>query len=201
MGKPPEEWRNHSTKHPLGATRLQPGDLKRLYRIINTKQFDYRDRFMPILAQQANETESQFEERKGRVHNAFVTSVTVNTTNGVMLTGNEEAFLDSENLPENICSILFSTRSTILPLGFTPTCSIVVFLDFTLPPPFDFNRLPTLATQNESNFEIFSDNEGWFTSSNASLNDFFNTRAKHANWLHRGGTYDALLFCISGNLI
>lgn len=151
---------------------------------------------MPVLAQQANETKEQFEERRTRVHNSFVTSVTVHTTNGVMLTGNEESFLEPDNLPDNIRSVFFSTSSPLVPLGFKPTCSIVVFLDFTLPPPFNFAQLPTLATQNESNFEISADNEGWFASTNASLTEFFGTRTRHTNWLHGGGAYDALLFLL-----
>jgi len=196
LGKPPDEWRNHSTKHPLAAARLKQGDLKRLYRLINDKQFEYRDRFMPVLVQQSNETSQQFQDRQTRVYKSFVTSATIATSSGVMLTGNEEAFLDPVSLPENIRSVLFSTRSPLLPLGLTPACSIVLFLDFTLPPPFDFTRLPTLATQNESNFEIAADNESWFASSNAGLVEFFKNRTRHTNWLHGGGTYDALLFLL-----
>jgi hypothetical protein len=197
LGKPPEEWRIHTTKHPLGSLRLRRDDLRKLHRILNSKQFEYRDRIIPMLARQESETEEQFSKRKASVFNSFITSVTIDTATGVMLTGNEEKFLDKENLPDNIKSIFFSTATSIRTINnFIPQCTIVVFLDFTQPPIFDFSRLPTLATQNESNFEIHSDSEGWFTSSNANLTEFFNSRATRTDWLHRGGIYDALLFVL-----
>jgi hypothetical protein len=61
IGKIPEGWRNHWTKHPIAASRLRRGDLRRLYRLINDKQLEYRDRFMPVLQQQPDETSEVFK--------------------------------------------------------------------------------------------------------------------------------------------
>ena len=69
-----------------------------------------------------------------------------------MFHANSEALLDENNIPEDIKSILISTTIGPNALGISPLCSILLFLDFTLPPPLDFTRLPTLATLNESNF-------------------------------------------------
>ena len=194
IAKAPEEWRNHSTKHPLAACRLRPGDLKRLHRLINEKQAEFRDKFMPVLQQQANETAEVFDARRKRVHNSFVTSMTIQTTNDVMYHGNNEPFLEEANLPDRIRSILFST-STVpqAVLSFIPQCKITVFLDFTTPPLLDFSRLPSLPTPNESNFEITADNHSWFAASNAVLTEFFDARKTKLNWLHRAAVYDLLL--------
>ncbi len=192
--KVPEEWRNHSTKHPIAASRLRRGDLRRLYKLINDKQIEYRDKFMPVLQQQPNETLEVFEARKKRVYNSFVTSMTIHTTSDAMLHGNNEPFLEEANLPDRIRSIFFSTASVPQGvLGIIPPCRIIVFLDFTTPPLLDFSRLPTLPTPNESNFEIVADNHSWFAASNAILTEFFDARKTTLNWLHRAAMYDLLL--------
>jgi hypothetical protein len=197
VGKVPEAWRNHSTKHPIAASRLRPGDLKRLYKLINDKQIEYRDKFMTFFQLQPNETEDVFDARKKRVYNSFITSMTVHTTTDVMFHGNNESFVEEVNLPDRIRSILFSTSSVPRAiLGFDPACRIVLFLDFTTPPLLDFNRLPTLPTPNESNFEIQADNHSWFAASNAVLTEFFDTRKTGLDWLHRAATYDILLIFV-----
>ena len=109
LGKAPEDWRNHSTKHPIAASRLKRDDLKRLYKIINDKQIEYRDRFMPILQRQPNEFLEVFEARKKRVFDLFVTSMTIHTSNDAVLHGNNETFLEETNFPDEIWSIFFST--------------------------------------------------------------------------------------------
>ena len=195
IGKTPEEWRNHSTKHPIAASRLWRGDLRRLYKLINDKQIEYRDKFMSVLQQQPNETLEAFEARKKRVYDSFVTSMTIQTTTDAMLHGNNEAFLEEANLPDRIRSILFSTSSVPKAvLGFEPARKILVFLDFSTPPLLDFSRLPTLPTPNESNFEIIADNHSWFAASNAMLTEYFDTRKTKLNWLHRAAIYDVLLY-------
>ncbi len=107
VGKTPDVWRNFSTKVPISAFRMKRGDLKRLYKIINEKQIDYRDRFISnVLQIQPSETLEQFEERKKRVCDHFVTSVTASGINGELVHGNNEAFLENENVPEQLRSIL-----------------------------------------------------------------------------------------------
>jgi hypothetical protein len=193
IGKTPEGWRNFSDKTPLAAMVLRKGDLKKLYKIINDKQIEFRDRFMPVLALQQNETQDAFDARKKRVSDSFVTSMTIHRLNGEYLHGNNEAFLDESNLPDQIRSIFFTTSTVPATLGIVPASKIVVFLDFTRPPLFDFSRLPSLPTPNESNFEVASDNEVWFAGSRARLIDFFNARTATVNWLHSGAIYDVAL--------
>ncbi|MFZ1962982.1 MAG: hypothetical protein WAU78_05860 [Roseiarcus sp.] len=194
IARAPEAWRNFSDKVPLRAMVLDKGDLKKLYRIINDKQSEFRDRFMPILAIQPNETQDDFNARKKRVFEAFVTSMTIQRTNGEYLHGNNEQFLDEDNLPDQIQSILFTTSSVPRTLGIEPVSRIVLFLDFTRPPLFNLSRLPSQPTANESNFEVASDSESLFAASRARLVDFFNERKARVNWLHGGAVYDFSVF-------
>ena len=196
LEKTPEGWRNFSTKVPVASMRIKRGDLKRLYKIINDKQIEVRDAFMPLLAIQPSETESDFEARRKRVFDAFVTSMTAQGTNGEVAHGNNEAFLEDSNLPEQLLSIFFSTKSVPNAFGITPPCHLVVFLDFTRPPKFDLTRMPTLPTVNETNFEIIADSETWFAATKARLSQFFDERRTGVNWLHRAGIYDLLLFFV-----
>jgi hypothetical protein len=166
-----------------------------LFKVINDKQIEYRDKFMPLLQQQPNETPENFAARQKRVYDSFVTAMSIHTTNGAWLHGNNESFLDETNLPDQIWSVLFNTGTVPQAvLGILPACRITVFLDFTAPPLFDFSRLPTLPTPNESNYEIFSDNQSWFVAAKAMLSDFFAERRTNVNWLHRAAVYDLLLF-------
>jgi hypothetical protein len=122
--------------------------------------------------------------------------MTINRTNGESMLGNNEQFLDETNLPDQIRSIFFSTSTVPQTIGIAPVNRIVLFLDFTAPPIFDFSRLPTLPTPNESNFEIASDNEPLFAAARANLIDFFNQRRTRVNWLHRGAVYDVGLYLV-----
>jgi hypothetical protein len=152
---------------------------------------------MSFLAQLPNETIEYFEARKRRVYNSCVVSMTINRTNGESMYGNNEQFLDETNLPDQIRSIFFSTSAVPQTIGIAPVSRIILFLDFTEPPLFDFNRLPNLPTPNESNFEVASDNEPLFTATRAKLIDFFNERRTRVNWLHGGAVYDVGL-CLLG---
>jgi hypothetical protein len=81
-------------------------------------------------------------------------------------------------------------------LNFTPLCNVTLFLDFSRPPLFDFSRLPTLPTPNESNFAISADDESWFAATKSRTSQFFTDRRTSTEWLHRAGVYDALLIFI-----
>lgn len=177
IGKSPEAWRNYTTKVPIAAFRMKRDDLKRLYQIINNKQVEYRDKLLGNLFKVPPESDEGFAERKLKVHDAFVTSVSVTGLDGEIVTGNNEAFFESPNVPEQLRSVFISTKSVPQAMiNLTPICNVVVFLDFSRPPILDFNTLPTLPTPNESNFAIFADNESWFMSTNAKLTQFFSER-------------------------
>jgi len=194
IGRPPEAWRNYSTKVPIAAFRIKRDELKRLYQIIHAKQIEYRDKVVATLSRMPSESNDDFEGRKRKVHDAFVTSVTVTGLDDEMVHGNAEDFFDSSTFPEHLRSILISTQSVPQAiLNFNPPCNVVVFLDFSRPPLFDFSRLPTLPTPNESNFAISADDESWFAATKARLSQFFTDRRTPTNWLHRGAIYDALL--------
>lgn len=111
IGKQPEEWLNFSTTIPIPAFHLRRDDLKKLYNIINQKQLEVRDRMMSAIVQQATEAPEQFEERKKRVYNAFVTSIMFTGVYGERVHGNSQEFLDSHNIPERLTAVFISTSS------------------------------------------------------------------------------------------
>jgi hypothetical protein len=194
IGRSPIDWRNFSKRIPLPAFRLKPGDLKRLFQIVNAKQFEYRDKFMATLFQMQGESDSDYAARRQRVFDAFVTSVSITEIHGDEVHGNSEAFFDSPNIPEKIRNVFMSTASVPQAiLGKTPLCNIEVLLDFSQPSMLNFSGLPTLPTPNGSNFAISADDESWSTSASAKLGQFFDERKTTYDWLHRAGIYDALL--------
>jgi hypothetical protein len=106
IGKSPEAWRNYTTRGPIAAFHMKRDGLKRLYQIINSKQFEYRDKVLGNLFKVPPETDEEFSARKQKVYNAFVTSVSVTGLDGEIVTGNNEAFLESPNIPEQLRSVL-----------------------------------------------------------------------------------------------
>ena len=194
IGKQPEEWRNFSTTIPIPAFHLKRDDLKKLYKIISQKQIEVRDRMMNVLAQQATETDEQFSERKNRVYNSFVTSITFTGVDGECFHGNNEESLNSHNIPEQLTSVFMSTISVPKAvIGFTPLCNVSVLLDFSRSPIIDFSSIPNSPTKNGSNIVINADNESWFTSTRANLIQFIAGRKTGFDWLHGAGIYDILL--------
>jgi hypothetical protein len=96
IGRPPEAWRNYSTKTPIVALfRIKRDELKRLYQIIHAKQIEYRDKVVATLSRMPSESNDDFEGRKQKVHDAFVTSVTVTGLDDEMVHENAEEFFDS----------------------------------------------------------------------------------------------------------
>jgi hypothetical protein len=66
IGRPPEAWRNYSTKIPIAAFRIKRDELKRLYQIIHAKQIEYRDKVVATLSRMPSESNDDFEgEAKG----------------------------------------------------------------------------------------------------------------------------------------
>jgi hypothetical protein len=193
---PPPSVRTFTTSAPIKACRLRRDDLARLYRIINDRQIEYGQTFVnKVLAQQPSETPDQFRERQARVANAFVTTVNVTGSNKEVISGSGEHFLASDNIPDNIVTVFYTTVAGPNAVGVTfLENKATLLLDFSRPSILDFTKLPTFATPNNSNFEITASSEAWFTTLNTRLTQLFDERRTGFNWLHQQGIYDLLLF-------
>jgi hypothetical protein len=195
----PTPIRTFTTTSPIKACRLRRDDLVRLYRIINERQMEYGQIVLNQLAQQPAESPEQFQERRARVANAFVTTVNITGSNNEVVTGSGESFLASENIPENILTVYYTTTAGPNAIGIAEQTSgsrATLLLDFSRPTALDFSKLPTFATENASNYVIFSSLEGWFTLLNTRLTQVFNERRTGFDWLHKPGIYDLLLFIV-----
>jgi hypothetical protein len=193
IANPNEAWRNYRKQVSIGACKLRTGDLKRLYRLINEKQIEAGNNVLSGLWQTPQETVEQFQERYGRVKDAFVTTVQIKGFNAEVVTGIGEAFFDSPLLPERFSSIEYDTSFSVrAQLNATPNDSASVFLDFTRPRIFD-RVLPSEPTPNKSNWVVSGQTEAWSTSLSTRLEQFFSERQTKVDWLHRSNTYDGLL--------
>jgi hypothetical protein len=191
--------RTFTTSAPIKACRLRREDLARLYRIINDRQIEYGQMLLNQLAQQPHETEAQFQERRTRVANAFVTTVNVTGSNNEIVSGSGEHFLASENIPDRIVTVFYTTLAGPNAIGITREFlqnRATLMLDFSRPTILDFSKLPTFATFNNSNFDISASSEAWFTTLNTRLTQLFDERRTGFNWLHQPGVYDLLLFIV-----
>ena len=197
---PPPALRTFTTSAPIKACRLRREDLARLYRIINDRQTEYGQTFVnQVLAQTPAESQEEFQARKDRVANSFVTTVNVTGSNNEIVSGSGEHFLASGNIPDNILTVFYTTIAGPNAVGITREFlqnRATLMLDFSRPTILDFTKLPTFATPNTSNFEIVASSEAWFTTLNTRLTQLFDERRTGFNWLHRQGIYDLLLFIV-----
>jgi hypothetical protein len=180
--------RTFTTLAPIRACRLRRDDLARIYRIINERQIEYGQFFVSqVLTQHPSETSEQFQERQARVVNAFVTTVNITGFNKEIVSGSGEHFLASENIPENILPVYYTTVAGPSAVGITGENlhnRVILTLDFSRPTVLDFTKLPSFATNNESKFEIRAASEAWFTTLNTRLTQLFDERRTGFNWLH-----------------
>jgi hypothetical protein len=192
----PQPERSFRWDVPIGACRLSHDDIKHLYKIIDDKQIEDRDRFVNEMRQLPNELPEQFQARRMRVPDACMTMITMMGINGQRVTGYGEAFLDSSITSERVASIYFDTSTRFTFLGMLRPNWVTISLDFTSPPPLDWNATPSAPTRNTSNYIITAQNEDWGTSLNARLEKFFSQRKTRWSWLHKQGTYDVISFAL-----
>jgi hypothetical protein len=194
---PNEAWRNFTVASPIAACKLGRSDLKRLYRLVNEKQIEHRDRLTARLFKTDTETNEQFQERVTQVRNAFITTVRITGVNGEVTTGHGEDFFDSPLLPERILSIYYDTSfGPTAILKYTPSDRASILLDFSQPRPVDMAAQPSAPTPNNSNFLVTAETESWSTSLTTRIRDFFAEKTTHVGWLHASATYDALLMIL-----
>jgi hypothetical protein len=102
-----------------------------LYRIINERQIDYGQTVAAQLARQPTETPEQFEQRRARVTNAFVTTVNVTGSNNEIVTGSGEQFLASENIPDKLLTVFYTTLAGPNAIGIPLQNRATLLLDFS----------------------------------------------------------------------
>lgn len=194
---PGPDFKCFNTKCPIDGAYLKTSDLKTLYKIIDEKQAEHRDSFLASIFIMDGESQDDFIARSHKLYNCFVTSVSIKGINDEVISGNSEQFFDSPSIPERIKNVTYQTH--IVPqaiLKYLPSDRIVVSLDFSRPPLLDFSKLPTLPTPNDSYFELVANNESWFASTKAKLEQFFCNRQPAHCWIHREAIYDILLIFI-----
>jgi hypothetical protein len=189
--------RGFSKNVPIAACKLRAQDLKRLYQIINDKQLELGVRMVDLLRLMADETNEQFEQRRIRVRDAYVTAVIINGANGDVVTGHAGDIFDEPIMPDRIVSITYDTTfSPRTNINYVPTDVASVYLDFSRPPLLNLGGYPSTPTPNNSYWNVAAPNESWPTALSAQLQQFFEERATNVNWLHGPSTYDALLMII-----
>jgi hypothetical protein len=191
--------RTFTVSMPVRACRLRRDDLRNLYRIIQERQSEHRQTVLTQLVQLPTESAEQFEARRAKVANAFVTTVNITLANKEVITDSSEHFLASENLPDNIVTVYFTTIAGPTGIGLAEqqqSNRATLLLDFSRPTVLDFSKFPTFATENSSHLYIWSSSESWFAALEKRMSDLFNDRRTGFDWLHRPGIYDALLLVV-----
>lgn len=150
-----------------------------------------------VLAIQPDETQEDFAQRRIRVHNAYLTGIVINGSNGETMSGDGEYVFDDPLMQTRITSLTIDTSfAPKAKINFTPTDVGFVHLDFSRPPLLNFGVVPTAPTPNASSWRVSAQTEAWAVALSTRFEEFFAEKATRTNWLHGAATYDALVTLI-----
>ena len=171
-----------------------PGDLRKLYRLLETKAIEAADRQIAFLQRQPDQTEDQFTEMKRTLSSALSLIVRIFTARGDWVGGTVIDPLEDEQLPDGITKIEFESaaiykRNT----NQNPNNSFLVRIDFTRSSIMDMGSEPA---SNVSAITISAIDPTWASAIYDELQTFFRQRSTKRGWLHSRQSYNAVLLLL-----
>lgn len=179
---------------PIWSCRLDKALLRRLCDLLEERVSAAAAIEIQAFAK-GQQTEEAYETNKRLLAEAFRLSVTIKGVDGNELYGTVKDVFGSPNFPEHL-AMFYANSSTVLgaAYNYTPRNSLEILLDFGRPDPFDFNHLPSRATENPSKFLVQGFDASWTNGLFNELSTFFRARRAHLAWIHRSSVWDALLW-------
>jgi len=120
--------------------------------------------------------------------------ITVTGFDGSQLNGTVAEVFDSPNFPRDVATIFVDSATKLRNQNYAPRNSLALFVDFRRPPIFDFNLMPSHATENGSYFSARGLDATWVRGVYHEVESFVRERSITARLLHRHSVYDVLLF-------
>lgn len=139
---------------------------------------------------------AETEQLRNELNDGYLFFVTVAGFNGDQINGTIEEVFDSPNFPKDVASLFVDSSTKLRGKNYQPRNSLVLFIDFRRPAIFDFNLMPSHATENNSYFSARGLDPTWVRGVYHELESFVREHRVGARWLHRHSVYDVLLFLV-----
>lgn len=175
----------------LPSNLLTPSDLRRVYRLLETKASEAADRQLAVLTLQSGQTQAQFQELRAAVRDAMALVIRLQTENE-WINGTTIDLLNDEQLPDGIVRIEFDSAFLYRARfnNLVPNNSFSVVIDLVRPGILDLKNPPP---QNASVATVSGLDATWANAVYDELAAFFRQRATKRGWLHSPASYDALV--------
>lgn len=137
-------------------------------------------------------TQEEFEEFITNIKKDYIITVVINGKNGESLIETDEKIFYSQNLPDSIINIYFTSSSTYKARNnnLGPPNSFFLNIDFTKPPLLDWRNPISGATPNQSEISVEGQDETWIAGVFETINRKINNRRSKRDWLHRPFVFD-----------
>ena len=122
--------------------------------------------------------------------------LTVTGFDGGQLNGSVSEVFDSPNFPLKIATVYVDSSTKLRNQNYTARNSLTLFIDFRRPAIFDFNLMPSHATENGSYFSARGLDPTWVRGLYHEVESIVRENSTSARWLHRHSNYDVLLFAL-----
>lgn len=179
----------------IPASTFTPSDLRRLYKLLESKATEAAERQVALLTQQQGQSQTQFEQFKATVRSAMAVVVRVQTKGGGWTGATSMQPLEDEQLPDGVIKIEFDSAALYRSRfnNLLPNNHFLVAIDFVRPSILDMNPqpVPNTSTATVSGLDLT-----WANGLCDELIAFFRQTASRRGWLHFPESYTMLLILL-----
>lgn len=181
----------------IRACCLKAEDLRRLYKILETRAREFASQAIGMLRQLSDQTDEQFKQVKENATSLLKLVVIVNASTGDWVSSSTDEALSDASLPDSIASIVYDSGFLFRgQMKIEPQNSFKVIIDFSRTQVLDLTNLWISPSSNTSSVLITGTNDTWVKAVHDDLRNFLDERATLRRWLYSRYTYDILVWTI-----
>ncbi len=179
---------------PLRGFTVSREELAGFYTKLQGKLDEAAELEIQNVNRRPNQTDAEFEGLKSEIRNAYKIHVTIEKPGEGTISYDSADIFNPDKFPDRVASVKFDSGfkfEAIAKVG--PRNRFQILFDFSKPAAFDTTVFPTHATPNNSNSNIFGQDDTWIDSVRVIIMDFIKNRKNGRSFIHRQSIYDFLL--------
>jgi hypothetical protein len=174
----------------IPSCSISMGDIRKLYRMANTKKHEVFDEQIEELEKPEGESEEAFTKWKEQLKQDRDLNVVVLGSNGEQIAMNSIEALSEDDLPNNISSIFFQSWFHPFAPNFKSINRFTLKIDFSKTANSFSYDLSAESTPNHSSLEVIGPKATWVTGVSEDILAFFKAKKLHRKWLHSVITFN-----------
>ena len=140
-----------------------------------------------------DQTVEEFEKVKKDTYEFYKVSIIIFGSKGEQILSHNENIFEIKNIPDEITQIIFDNSLTYRnKFQQNPQNNFRIIYDFLKPSIFDFGSKPSININN-SQIEIFGQNEMWVNGVYEIINSSFSERKTNRSWLYAKNIYEIFM--------